>query len=94
MGANFALTDQLNMYPQPGDKSWLLREPIYFYYSNCYYYGNSNRMHKTWQVGRGDTSWDVDIAELKYKGALRLDLAMELPEFGKQFLTSQFDERV
>ncbi|KAN0104451.1 hypothetical protein V8E51_010196 [Hyaloscypha variabilis] len=71
----------LNMYPQPGDKSWLSQEPIYFYYSNCYYYGNSNRMHKTWQVGRGDTSWDVDIAELKYKGALRLDLAMELPEF-------------
>jgi hypothetical protein len=71
------------MYPQPGDKSWLLREPIYFYYSSCYYYENTDRMHKKWQVGRGNTSWDVDIAELKYKGSPRLDLALELPEFGE-----------
>ncbi|KAE9363454.1 hypothetical protein N431DRAFT_389336 [Stipitochalara longipes BDJ] len=71
----------LDMYPLPRDKPWLLKEPIYFYYSNCYYYQNIDRMHKKWQVGRGDTSWDVDIADLKYKGALRLDLTMEMPEF-------------
>lgn len=49
-------------------------------------------MHKMWQVGRGNTSWHVDIADLKYKGALRLDLAMELPEFGKQPLQMRLNE--
>jgi hypothetical protein len=71
------------MYPQPGDKSELLKEPIYFYYSNCYYHENTDRMNKKWQVGRGNTSWAIDIAELKYKGSPRLDLAMKLPEFGE-----------
>ncbi len=81
------------MHPQPGDKSWLLKEPIYFYYSNCYYHQNADRLHRTWQVGRGNTSWDVEIAELKYKGQVRLDLAMELPEFGKYPLTSLLAEK-
>jgi len=43
-------------------------------------------MNKKWQVGRGNTSWDIDIAELKYKGSPRLDLAVELPEFGEGLL--------
>jgi len=70
------------MYPKQGNQSWFFKEPIYFYYSQCYYYENVHRMHKKWQVGRGNTSWDVAIAELKYKGAPRLDLAMRLPESG------------
>jgi hypothetical protein len=82
------MATQLNMYPQPGDVPGLLKSPIYFYYSKCYYYENADRIHKKWQVGRGNTSWDVDIAELKYKGLPRLDLAMELPEFGKELLHS------
>ena len=47
-------------------------------------------MHRKWQVGRGNTSWDVNIAELKNKGFPRFDLAMELPDFGETFFPSVF----
>lgn len=50
--------------------------PIYFYYSNCYTTNNSGRLYSRWQVGRGDTSWDVGISDLIHKGAPRLDIAM------------------
>ncbi|KUJ10242.1 uncharacterized protein LY89DRAFT_254763 [Mollisia scopiformis] len=69
----------LRMYPKPNDQSHLLREPIHFYYSGCYYAHNRDRLYRTWQVGRGNTSWDVTISELKYRGCPRLEVAMACP---------------
>jgi hypothetical protein len=64
------------MYPKPEDKPWFIMELFYFYYSNCYYLENKDRLYKRWQVGRGNTSWDIGISDLKYKGHPRLDIAM------------------
>jgi len=64
------------MYPQYKDPRGLIKEPIYFYYSSCYYQSNKDRLHKRCQVGRGNTSWDVGISDLKYKEEPKLDLAM------------------
>ncbi|TVY49481.1 hypothetical protein LOCC1_G000598 [Lachnellula occidentalis] len=68
----------LHMDPKPEDEPAMLREPIYFYYSGCYYENNKNRMYKRYQVGRGGWSWDVGISDLKYKGEPKLDLAMKV----------------
>ncbi|TEY64470.1 hypothetical protein BOTCAL_0147g00110 [Botryotinia calthae] len=62
------------------DNSMFLKLPWYFYYSSCYYYHNSDRMYKKWQVGFGNTSWDVDIASLRYKSEPRMDIGMNYPE--------------
>jgi hypothetical protein len=59
-----------------------LQKPIYFYYSSCYFEHNHHRLYKRWQVGRGNTSWDVGISDLKYKGCPRLDIAMIHPNEG------------
>lgn len=40
-------------------------------------------MYKKWQVGFGNTSWDMDIASLKYKGEPKMDIGMSYPEYGK-----------
>lgn len=77
------------MYPEPQDKPELLTRPIYFYYSNCYYESNKDRLHQRYQVGRGDTSWDVGISDLKYKGEPKLDLAMNLVTDSQYFRPSQ-----
>lgn len=53
-----------------------LKSPIYFYYSNCYYQHNADRLGRCWQVGRDNTSWDVTIADLRCKNRPRLDLAI------------------
>jgi hypothetical protein len=66
------------MYPEAKDSLALLREPIYFYYSGCYYENNKDRMHKRYQVGRGGRSWDVGISDLKLKREPKLDLAMKV----------------
>jgi hypothetical protein len=64
----------------PSDHPLLLKEPIYFYYSSCYYNHNSSRLYNQWQVGRGHTSsWCVDIASLKHKERPKLDIAMLYP---------------
>ncbi|CZR62441.1 uncharacterized protein PAC_12338 [Phialocephala subalpina] len=43
------------------------------------YFSNPWDTKTRWKVGRGNTSWDIGIAELKYKGCPRLDIAMECP---------------
>ena len=53
-----------------------LKEPIFFYYSRCYYQHNSHRMHERWQVARGNVSWDIGIEDMKYIGHIKLDLAI------------------
>ncbi|TVY29487.1 hypothetical protein LHYA1_G001503 [Lachnellula hyalina] len=73
----------LHMDPKPEDKPAMLREPIYFYYSRCYYENNTERMYKRYQVGRGGWSWDVGISDLKYKGEPKLDLAMQVVTSGQ-----------
>ncbi|TGO59190.1 hypothetical protein BCON_0047g00280 [Botryotinia convoluta] len=84
------------------DDSRFLKRPWYFYYPSCYYHGNRDRMYKKWQVGFGDTSWDVDIASLRYKAEPRIDIGMSYPESAQSTLfrprslhhipfTTQFD---
>jgi hypothetical protein len=34
------------MYPKPEDKPWFIKKPVYFYYSDCYYHENSDRLYK------------------------------------------------
>lgn len=73
------------MYPKDGHQSYdedpvaLLKLPVYFYYSDCYYHSNRYRLHERYQVGRGNTSWDIGISGLKYKREPKLELAMEEP---------------
>jgi hypothetical protein len=67
------------MTPHEQDPEWLVKEPIYFYYSRCYYNNNFERLYSRYQVGRGDTSWDIGISDLIYKGCPRLDLTMQYP---------------
>ncbi|KAF5874141.1 putative sin3 component histone deacetylase complex protein [Botrytis fragariae] len=84
------------------DDSRFLKRPWYFYYSSCYYHENRDRMYKKWQVGFGDTSWDVDIASLRHKSEPRIDIGMSYPEYAQSTLfrlrprnhipfTTQFD---
>ncbi|TGO29839.1 hypothetical protein BPAE_0010g00230 [Botrytis paeoniae] len=84
------------------DASRFLKRPWYFYYSSCYYHGNRDRMYKKWQVGFGDTSWDIDIASLRYKAEPRIDIGMSYPASAQSTLfrprsrhfipfTTQFD---
>ncbi|KAH8659127.1 hypothetical protein BGZ60DRAFT_118084 [Tricladium varicosporioides] len=68
----------LHMYPQKKESKDLLKLPIYFYYSGCYYENNKHRLHKRWQVGRGNTSWDIGCNEMRLKEDLRLDIAMDM----------------
>ncbi|KAF7936604.1 uncharacterized protein EAE97_007970 [Botrytis byssoidea] len=68
------------------DDSEFLKSPWYFYYSSCYYHQNRDRMYKKWQVGFGDTSWDIDIASLRYKAEPRIDIGMSYPESVKTTL--------
>lgn len=67
------------MLPKHRDPPWAVKDPVYFYYSSCYYHNNRDRLYSSWQVGRGDTSWNVQISDLKYKGCPKLDLAMQYP---------------
>ncbi|KAF7926883.1 uncharacterized protein EAE98_006267 [Botrytis deweyae] len=68
------------------DDSRFLKEPWFFYYSSCYYHENRDRMYKKWQVGFGNTSWDIDIASLRYKGEPRIDIGMSYPESAQSTL--------
>ncbi|TGO36761.1 hypothetical protein BHYA_0115g00100 [Botrytis hyacinthi] len=68
------------------DDSRFLKRPWYFYYSSCYYHENRDRMYKKWQVGFGDTSWDIDIASLRYKAEPRIDIGMSYPESSQSTL--------
>lgn len=71
------------MYPSDRyndeDPTDLLKLPVYFYYSGCYYDHNRDRLHERYQVGRGGRSWDIGISSLEYKREPRLEIAMEEP---------------
>ena len=54
--------------------------PISFYYSSCYYQHNRHRLHKRYQVSRGNTSWDISIRGLKWKGEPKFDIAFQEPK--------------
>jgi hypothetical protein len=73
------------MVPEEGDSPEELKMPISFYYSGCYYTNNKPRLHKRYQVRRGNTSWDVSIAGLRWKGEPRVDIAIEEPP--RKFIT-------
>jgi hypothetical protein len=70
---------QLDMVPHEDDPPEELKLPISFYYSSCYYMHNKHRLHKRYQVSRGNTSWDVSIARLQWKGEPRMDIAIKEP---------------
>ncbi|KAF7884074.1 uncharacterized protein EAF01_011497 [Botrytis porri] len=61
------------------------KRPWCFKYSACYYRENRDRMYKKWQVSFGDSSWDIDIASLRYKAEPRIDIGMSYPEVGELF---------
>ncbi|TAQ91265.1 hypothetical protein B7494_g412 [Chlorociboria aeruginascens] len=69
----------LFMGPEEEGNPEYLKEPCYFYYSDCYFAHNKERHYRDWQVGFGNTSWNMHIAELRYKGEPKLDIAMTFP---------------
>ncbi|KAF7957030.1 hypothetical protein EAE96_004351 [Botrytis aclada] len=84
------------------DNSIFLKYPWYFYYSSCYYHENADRLYKKWQVGFGNTSWDIDIASLRSKAEPKIDIGMCYPDSAQSTLfhprshhsipfTTQFD---
>ncbi|RDW79741.1 hypothetical protein BP6252_04379 [Coleophoma cylindrospora] len=97
-----AWTAICNYYSVPWDRSTLhmgpeeeyamhnTKENVYFYYSNCYYEHNKHRMYKRWQVGLGNTSWDIGIADLRYKPEPRIDLAMAISPEGDSQAAMEF----
>jgi hypothetical protein len=83
---------QLHMGPpnRSPEDSVELKAPLYFYYSSCYYQHNRYRLGHRWQVRRGNTSWDIGISDLKYKGEPRLDIAILRPTEGTSDALSPF----
>ena len=76
---------QLQGWPEDdGLEARFLKEHYHFYYSKCYYGENAHRMGKRWQVGFGNTSWDIGISDLRVKenGEPKIDIAMSLPTAG------------
>ncbi|KAF7863167.1 hypothetical protein EAF04_007250 [Stromatinia cepivora] len=71
--------ETLNLDVHDRHNAQYLKQPWYFYYSSCYYHQNRHRMYKNWQIGFGSTSWDMDIASLRYKAEPKLDIGMNYP---------------
>ncbi|KAB8301455.1 hypothetical protein EYC80_003319 [Monilinia laxa] len=72
--------ETLNLDSSKDSDERYIQEPWYFYYSSCYYRNNRDRMYKKWQIGFGNTSWDMDIASLRYKGEPKIDIGMSYAE--------------
>ncbi|EDN93875.1 predicted protein [Sclerotinia sclerotiorum 1980 UF-70] len=71
--------ETLNLNVHDRHHKQFLKQPWFFYYSSCYYQHNRHRLYKKWQIRFGDTSWDMDIASLRYKGEPKLDIGMDYP---------------
>ncbi|KAG9230793.1 hypothetical protein BJ875DRAFT_430991 [Amylocarpus encephaloides] len=69
----------LHMLPYGGKSPQILKGRIYFYYSSCYYTNAKYRLHKRWQVGHGNTSWNVVISKMIHKGCPKIDIALHYP---------------
>ncbi|RAL64272.1 hypothetical protein DID88_002164 [Monilinia fructigena] len=51
-------------------------------------------MYKNWQVGFSDTSWNIDIASLRYKGQPKMDIGMRYAGSEQSIFESSYYNRV
>ncbi|KAL3418282.1 hypothetical protein PVAG01_09998 [Phlyctema vagabunda] len=83
----------LDMGPDNQHAMAHLGSQVYFYYSDCYYAHNAHRLGHRWQVGIGNTSWDIGISDVRSKAEPRIDLALEYTRGGDDADSSSHAEQ-